>query len=210
MKKLVLLSTLFLMLIGGISAQKFAYVDSEYILSNMPEYTQAKYQLDQVAKKWQKEIEDKNGNLTKDISAYEAEKVLLTEDMRIKREKELDEKRQAILELQKKRFGKEGDLFKKQQELIKPIQDKVYDAIKEYSENKSYGIVFDKAGVTTIMYASSKFDISDAVIRALGYEPGQNTAEPDDNGGGDGKGGVIQETKEKANDLFGTGGDKPK
>lgn len=205
MKKLILLSTFLLAVICGLNAQKFAYVDSEYILSNLPEYTQAKYQLDQVAKKWQKEIEDKNSILDRDIKAYEAEKVLLTEDMRVKREKEVDEKRQSILDLQKKRFGRDGDLFKKQQELIKPIQDKVYDAIKEVSENKSYGIVFDKAGATTIMYASSKFDISDAVIRSLGYEPGQNNAEPENNENGqDGKGGVIQEVKEKAKETFGS------
>lgn len=208
MKKWFILSSLLFVLMGAASAQKFAYVDSEYILSNLPEYTQAKFQLDQVAKKWQKEIEDKNSALDKEIKAYEAEKVLLTEDMRIKREKELDEKRQAILDLQKKRFGKDGDLFKKQQELIKPIQDKVYDAIKDLSESKNYGIIFDKAGATTIMYASSKFDISDAIIRSLGYEPGQNTAEPEDNTQ-DGRGGVIQDTKEKANDMFGTG-NKPK
>lgn len=209
MKKLIILSTLFLAVAVGAYAQKFAYVDSEYILSNLPEYTQAKSQLDQVAKRWQKEIEDKNATLDRDIKAYEAEKVLLTEDMRVKREKELDEKRLAILEVQKKRFGKEGDLFKKQQELIKPIQDKVYDAIKEVSENKSYGIVFDKAGVTTIMYASSKFDISDAVIRSLGYEPGQNTQDGQDDGNQNGKGGIIQDVKDKANEMFGSG-NKPK
>lgn len=207
MKKLILFSALFLAGLLTAAAQKFAYVDSEYILANLPEYTQAKFQLDQVAKKWQKEIEDKNAGLDKELKAYEAEKVLLTEDMRIKREKEIDEKRQAILDLQKRRFGKDGDLFKKQQELIKPIQDKVYDAIKEVSENKSYGIVFDKAGATTIMYGSAKFDISDQVIRSLGYEPGQNSAEPDDNTG-PGKGGVIQDVKDKSNEMF--GGSKPK
>lgn len=201
MKKLILFSALFLAGLIGANAQKFAYVDSEYILANLPEYTQAKFQLDQVAKKWQKEIEDKNAALDKEIKAYEAEKVLLTEDMRIKREKELDEKRQAILELQKKRFGKDGDLFKKQQELIKPIQDKVYEAIKDVSENKSYGIVFDKAGATTIMYGNAKFDISDQVIRSMGYEPGQNSAEPEDNSGGE-KGGVIQEVKDKSEEMF--------
>lgn len=208
MKKLIIFYTLFLGIAIGLKAQKFAYVDSEYILSNLPEYTQAKFQLDLVAKKWQQEIQDKNSALDKEIKAYDAEKVLLTEDMRLKREQELEEKRQAILDLQKKRFGKEGDLFKKQQELIKPIQDKVYDAIKEYSDNKTLGIVFDKAGATTIMYASAKFDISDQVIRAMGYEPGQNSAEPEDNGG-DGKGGVIQDVKEKSNELFGSG-NKPK
>lgn len=205
MKKLVVILTLFAGILTAGYAQKFAYVDSEYILANLPEYTQAKFQLDQVAKKWQKEIEDKMSALDKDIKAYEAEKVLLTEDMRIKREKEIDDKRQAVLDLQKKRFGKEGDLFKKQQELIKPIQDKVYDAIKEVSDNKSYGIVFDKAGATTIMYASAKFDISDLVIRSMGYEPGANTAEPEDKNDNNRGGGIIQEVKEKSNEMFGSG-----
>ncbi|MCG9910049.1 MAG: OmpH family outer membrane protein [Flavobacteriales bacterium] len=205
MKKLVVILTLFAGILTAGYTQKFAYVDSEYILANLPEYTQAKFQLDQVAKKWQKEIEDKMSALDKDIKAYEAEKVLLTEDMRIKREKEIDDKRQAVLDLQKKRFGKEGDLFKKQQELIKPIQDKVYDAIKEVSDNKSYGIVFDKAGATTIMYASAKFDISDLVIRSMGYEPGANTAEPEDKNDNNRGGGIIQEVKEKSNEMFGSG-----
>jgi outer membrane protein len=205
MKKLVVILTLLAGILTAGHAQKFAYVDSEYILANLPEYTQAKYQLDQVAKKWQKEIEDKMSELDKDIKAYEAEKVLLTEDMRIKREKEIEDKRQAVLDLQKKRFGKEGDLFKKQQELIKPIQDKVYDAIKEVSENKSYGIVFDKAGATTIMYAGAKFDISDLVIRSMGYEPGANTAQPEDKNDDSRGGGVIQEIKEKSNEMFGSG-----
>jgi outer membrane protein len=176
MNRITLFFFLLLTVSGIAVAQKFAYVDSEYILANLPEYTQAKSQLDQVAQKWQKEIEDKNALLDKDFKAYEAEKVLLTEEMKKKREDELEEKRKAILELQKKRFGKEGDLFKKQEELIKPIQDKVYEAIKEVSEGKSYGIVFDKAGATTIMYASAKFDISDQVIRSMGYEPGKNEA----------------------------------
>lgn len=204
MNRIALFFVILLTFSGLAAAQKFAYVDSEYILSNLPEYTQAKYQLDQVAQKWQKEIEDKNAALDKEIKAYEAEKVLLTEEMRKKREEEIEEKRNAILELQKKRFGKGGDLFKKQEELIKPIQDKVYEAIKEVSENKSYGIVFDKAGSTTIMYAGAKFDISDQVIRSMGYEPGSNTSEPEDKNEG-GKGGVIQEVKEKSNEMFGGG-----
>ncbi len=204
MNRITLFFVLLLTVSGMAAAQKFAYVDSEYILTNLPEYTQAKFQLDQVAQKWQKEIEDKNSALDKEIKAYEAEKVLLTEEMRKKREEEIEEKRKAILELQKKRFGKGGDLFKKQEELIKPIQDKVYEAIKEVSENKSYGIVFDKAGATTIMYASAKFDISDQVIRSMGYEPGRNDADPDDKSNG-GKGGVIQDVKEKSNEMFGSG-----
>lgn len=203
MKKIVIIYTVLLAIVSGVSAQKFAYVDSEYILENMPEYTNAKFQLDQVAKRWQQEIQDKNQALDKDIKTYEAEKVLLTEDMRIKREKELDEKRQAILDLQKKRFGKGGDLFKKQQELIKPIQDKVFDAIKELAENKNYGMIFDKAGSTTVMFGNAKFDLSDNIIRSLGYEPGKNTAEPDDNSGPDGQGGVIQDVKDKAKDMYG-------
>jgi outer membrane protein len=208
MNRITLFFFLLLTVSGIAAAQKFAYVDSEYILANLPEYTQARSQLNQVAQKWQKEIEDKNALLDKDIKAYEAEKVLLTEEMKNKREDELEEKRKAILELQKKRFGKEGDLFKKQEELIKPIQDKVYEAIKDVSEGKSYGIVFDKAGATTIMYASAKFDISDQVIRSMGYEPGKNDAEPDNKNDG-GKGGVIQDIKDKSNELFGNGS-KPK
>ncbi|MCS6982263.1 MAG: OmpH family outer membrane protein [Flavobacteriales bacterium] len=185
-------------------AQKFAYVDSDYILKNMPEYQSAKAQLNDISQRWQKEIEEKMKAYDKELQEYEAEKVLLTEDMRIKKEEELKKKLEAIHELQRKRFGKDGDLFRKRQELIKPIQDKIYAAIQEIAESKNYGIVFDKAGSTTIMFASAKFDISDQVIRAMGYTPGkteEETEETDKEGSG-----IIRDIRERSREMFGGGG----
>jgi outer membrane protein len=206
MKNLLLI---LLMLTGftAVQAQKFAYVDSEYILKNMPEYQFAKKQLDDIAIKWQKEIDEKLAQLDKERKDYEAEKVLMTEDMRIKKEEELKTKLKAIQDLQKKRFGKDGDMFKKTQELMKPIQDKVYAAIQEVSETKNYTLVLDKSGTTTIMYASGKLDISDQVIRQMGYEPGKMTDEKDDESGDGssrtgGNGGIIDDIKNKAKDML--------
>lgn len=187
-------------------AQKFAYVDSEYILKSMPEYQSAKSQLNEISQRWQKEIDEKMKAYEKELKEYEAEKVLLTEDMRIKREEEMKKKLESIQELQRKRFGKEGDLFKKRQELIKPIQDKIYAAIQELSETKNYGIVFDKAGSTTIMFASAKFDISDQVIRAMGYTPGKFETEEEE--GEKGGSGIIKDIRDRSREMFG-GGNNP-
>jgi len=166
----------------------------------MPEYMAAKNQLNEISQRWQKEIEEKMAAYEKDLKDFEAEKVLLTEDLRIKREEELKYKLERIQELQRKRFGKEGDLIRKRQELIKPIQDKIYAAIQEISETKNYGIVFDKAGSTTIMYASAKFDISDQVIRAMGYVPGKE--EPDSEDSEKPGTGIIKDIRERSRDVF--------
>lgn len=176
----LILCSAFLLITGWAAAQKFAYVDTDYILNNIPEYTAAKKQLDDISLKWQKEIETKLAEVDKMYKDYQVEKILMTEEMRIRREEEIIQKEREVKELQKKRFGQEGDLFKKQQELIKPIQDKVYNAILEISETKGYGMVFDKAGSTTVIYSQVRYDISDDVIRQLGYSPGENTGGDDD------------------------------
>lgn len=167
-------------LITATSAQKFAYVDTDYILSSMPEYTAAKKQLDDISVKWQKEIEEEVAKVDKMFRDFQVEKILLSEEMKMQREEEVIKAEMKVKELQKKRFGQEGDLFKKQQELIKPIQDKVYQSIVEISETKGYGMVFDKAGSTTVIYSQARYNISDDVIRQLGYTPGQNTDTDDD------------------------------
>jgi outer membrane protein len=171
MKRLLVLAC-FLAFAGISSAQKFAYVDTDYILGNLPDYANAKKQLNDISIKWQKEIEEKLAEVDKMYKDYQVEKILLSEEMRIKREEDIIKKEQEVKEQQKKRFGQDGDLFKKQQELIKPIQDKVYTAIVEISETKGYGMVFDKSGSTTVIYSQKRYDISDDVIRAMGYEPG--------------------------------------
>jgi outer membrane protein len=169
MKKL-LISLLILMSTAGFT-QKIAYVDSQYILDNIPDYKLAQEQLDEMSKKWQKEIETELAVIDKMYKTYQADAVLLPEDIKKKREDEIMAKEKEVKALQKKRFGQDGDLFKKREELIKPIQDKVYNAIEELSVEKGYSIIFDKSGSLTILYASSKIDISDQVLTKLGYSP---------------------------------------
>jgi outer membrane protein len=175
----------FLLLIGficaglTISAQKYGYVDTDYILASIPEYSAAKKELNSISVKWQKEIETKISEVDKMYNDLQVEKILLTEDLRIKREEEIIEKEREVKDLQMKRFGADGDLFKKQQELVKPIQDKVYNAIMELAESKGIGMVFDKAGTTTVIYSQAKYNISDDVIRQMGYVPGANDVEDD-------------------------------
>jgi len=175
----------FIILIGfvfstlTVSAQKYAYVDTDYILNSIPEYSAAKKELNSISVKWQKEIEAKIAEVDKMYNDLQVEKILLTEDMRIKREEEIIKKEREVKDLQMKRFGADGDLFKKQQELIKPIQDKVYNAIMELAESKGVGMVFDKAGTTTVIYSQAKYNISDDVIRQMGYVPGSNDVEDD-------------------------------
>jgi outer membrane protein len=171
-KVIVILIALIGMTGAGAYAQKFAYVNSQYILDNIPEYKAAQQQLDQISAQWQKEIEAKYAEIDKLYKAYQAEHILLTEDMRRKREEEISNKEREAKDYQKQRFGYEGDLFKKRQELVKPIQDKVYNAIKKLAEEKGYAFIFDKSSDLIMLYASSKFDLSDDVLISLGHKPG--------------------------------------
>ncbi|MCF8367255.1 MAG: OmpH family outer membrane protein [Bacteroidales bacterium] len=152
----------------GASAQKMGYVDTDYILKNIPEYQDAQIEIEDLSKQWQEEIELKYADVDKMYKAYQADAVLLPEDLRQKREQEIVNFEREIKELQKKRFGNEGDLFKKRQELIKPIQEKIFNAIEEIATKKNYAFVFDKASGPVIMYVDSKFDISDEVLDQIG------------------------------------------
>jgi outer membrane protein len=185
---LTLIVALFSVSVVGTSlaAQRFAYVNTEYILNALPEYASARKQLDEVSVKWQKEIEEKLAEVDKMYRDYQVERILLSEEMRIKREEEIIAKEREVKELQRKRFGQGGDLFKKQEELIKPIQDKVFEAIAEIAETKGYAMVFDKAGSTTVIYSGKRFDISDDVLKQLGGQPGRNLLKDgDDDSDGD-------------------------
>lgn len=155
-----------------LSAQKFAFVDTEYILNNIPEYKIAQDQLDELSVKWQKDIEEKFAAIDKMYKAYQAEAVLLPEEMKRKKEEAIIVKEREAKELQKQRFGKDGDLFKKRQELVKPIQDKVFTAIEEMATTGNFAIIFDKAGSLSILYSNPRFDKSDEVLEKLGYKPG--------------------------------------
>ena len=148
--------------------QKYAYVDTQYILDNIPEFQDAQDELDEYSKKWQKEIEDNYGKVSEMYQKYQAEAVLLPEDIKRKREEEIIDKEKEVKELQQQYFGKEGDLFKKRQELIQPIQEKVYNAIESIASSSNYSFVFDKAGGMTLLYGNPKYDISDDVLDEVG------------------------------------------
>ncbi len=164
----IFLTFLFALLFTFAFSQKYAYVDSDYILENIPEYKDAQAQLDEVALEYQKEIEDKYAEVDKMYQAFQAEAVLMPEDIKKKKEEEIIAKQKEIEQLQKKRFGKDGDLFAKREELVKPIQEKIYNAIEEISVDNNYAFVFDKAGSLTILYVNTKFDISDDVLDKVG------------------------------------------
>ena len=169
MKKIILsLSAIFF--ISTISfAQKIGYVDTEYILSNIPEYKAAQAEMDKTSVDWQKEIEVKYSEIDKLYKIYQAESVLLTDDMKKKRENEIINKEKEVKDLQKQRFGVDGELFSKRMELVKPIQDKVYSAVKQVAERGGLAFIFDKAGQVALLYSNSKYDKSEDVLNFMGY-----------------------------------------
>ena len=170
MKK-IFFSLVFTLFITGVSfSQKYAYIDSEYIMDNIPEYKDAQAEIDALSKQWQKEIEQKFKEIDNLYKAFQAESVLLPEEVKKKRENEIIASEKEAKDLQKKRFGKDGDLYKKRQDLVKPIQDKVYNAIEKRAQEKNYIFVFDKAGSLTIMYADAKYDLSDDILNDMGYK----------------------------------------
>lgn len=171
MKKIVIITLFILLGSSGAFAQKFAYVDTQYILDNIPEYQMAKTQLEEFSKKWQKDIEAKLSEIDKMYRAYQTDAVLLPADIKRQREEEITQKEREVKNLQKKYFGKDGDLFKKRQELIKPIQDKIFNAIQELAEERGYSVIFDRAANASILYANERFDKSDAILSKLGYTP---------------------------------------
>jgi outer membrane protein len=169
MKKTIL--TLFVLFsIIAVQAQKFAYVDTEYILKNIPNYETAQQQLDDMSKKWQSEIEDIYAEVEKMYKGYQAESVLLTDEQKRKKEDEIIEKENQAKALQKKYFARDGMLFNKRQELVKPIQDEVFNAIKELAVEGSYAFIFDVAGSVSILYTNPKYDLSDQILEKLGYK----------------------------------------
>lgn len=151
------------------NAQKVAVVDMDYVLKNIPSYETASEQLNQLSKKWQKEVEQLNKEAETLYKNYQSELVFLSAEMKSKRESEILEKEKAAQDLKRKYFGSDGELFKKRETLMKPIQDEVYNAIKTISDEKSYQMVLDKNSGSSIIYVSAKIDISDDVLAKLGY-----------------------------------------
>lgn len=168
MKRLLLACVLVFSMAGMSVAQKYGYVDTEYILQSIPEYGAAQEKLNTLSVEWQKEIEARFAEIDRLYKAYQAEAVLLPEDLKKSREEEIIRKEREAKELQRQRFGQDGDLFKRRQELIKPIQDKIFNAIEDIATTKNYAFVFDKAGGSSMIYANPRFDLSDEVLQKIG------------------------------------------
>ena len=169
MKKLLFVALMVLGTTMGVKAQqRYAVIDTKYILERIPAYKEADAKLKLIGEQWQKEIDDLQVQLDKMYKNYESEQFMLTEALKKKREDELFEKEKQVRDLQKKRFGYEGDLFKERQRLIKPVQDKVYDAIQKIATSRSYDFVLDKSEGITIIFADPKLDKSDDVLKELG------------------------------------------
>ncbi len=188
MKKLILIVLLGAACFLTASAQRYAYVDTEYILNNLDAYDDAQKELDRLSKQWQNEIEGRYEAIDRLYKAYQAEKVLLTEEMRKQREDEIVRKEQEAKELQRQRFGVDGDLFSKRQELIQPIQEDIFNAIKEMATGGGFSVIFDKANQSNILYADPRYDKSDKVLSRLGISA-KDRENRDDAGGDDGKSG---------------------
>ena len=166
-------SVLFIMMLFAVSltasAQKFALIDMEYILKNIPAYERANEQLNQVSKKWQNEVDALQQEAQNMYKTYQSDLVFLSAEMKTKREEEIVKKEQEAQDLKRKYFGADGELYKKRESLMKPIQDEIYNAVKEISEDKGYQLVIDRASAMSIIFASPKIDISNEVLVKLGY-----------------------------------------
>ena len=169
MKKRILIFIGAFLLSVGTYAQKFAYVDTDYILNNIPEFNQAQDKLDEITKQWQEEIEAIYAEVDKMYRDYQTQEVLLTDEMKTKREEAIIAKEKSAKDLQKKRFGPEGDLYGKRQELIKPLQDKVYDAIQQLAANSKYAVIFDSSSDLIMLYSNPNLDKSDKILKNMGY-----------------------------------------
>lgn len=167
---MLLLAVISLAFAASTQAQKYAVIDTKYILDKMPEYKTAQKQLDDIAATWQKEIDRLQAELDKMYKDFEAEQVMLSDDLKKKREDQLFVKEKTLRDLQKSRFGFEGELFKKRQDLIKPVQDKVYNAVQKLAVQRGYDFVLDKSEGITVIFADPKLEKSDDVLRELGVK----------------------------------------
>lgn len=170
MKKISFIIALLVLSSAMAVAQKYAFVDTEYIRKNIPAFTTAQEQLDNLSKQWEKEVADGYAVVEQMYKSYQNEAPLLSQDMKIKREEAIISKEKEMKELQNKYFGMEGQLFKKREELVKPIQDEILKAIKDIAVEGSYAVIFDSAAGGNILFANPKFDISDQVLEKLGFK----------------------------------------
>jgi outer membrane protein len=170
MKKISFIIGIFILSSAMAIAQKYAFVDTEYIRKNIPAFNTAQEQLDKLSEQWEKEVADGYAVVEQMYKAYQNEAVLLSQEMKTKREEAIINKEKEMKELQNKYFGMEGELFKKREELVKPIQDEILKAIKDIAVEGSYAVIFDTASGGNILFANPKFDISDQVLEKLGYK----------------------------------------
>jgi outer membrane protein len=170
MKKLSVLAILMVLTTAFSMGQKYAFVDSEYIRKNIPAFNKAQEQLDKLSAQWEKEVADGYAVVEQMYKSYQTESVLLSQEMKTKREEAIITKEKEMKELQNKYFGMEGELFKKREELVKPVQDEILKAIKEIAVEGSYAVIFDSAAGGNILFANPKYDISDQVLEKLGYK----------------------------------------
>jgi len=169
MKKGILVSFLFFLVIAAYG-QRYAYVDTQYILNNIPAYKAAQDKLNQLSYEWQQELENKQDKLGQQTNEFQSEKVLLTEEMIAKRRNQLEQSRRELQELKRKYFGPEGQLYQKRQELVRPIQEEVYTAIETIAKRGNYAVIFDAAGESKMLYTDPGYDKSDEVLKELGYK----------------------------------------
>jgi outer membrane protein len=170
MKRISVLTIVLLLSTAASFAQKYAFVDTEYIRKNIPAFNTAQEQLDKLSKQWEKEVADGYAVVEQMYKSYQNESVLLSQDMKTKREEAIITKEKEMKDLQNKYFGMQGELFKKREELVKPIQDEILKAIKEIAVEGSYAVIFDSAAGGNILFANPKYDISDQVLQKLGYK----------------------------------------
>ncbi len=170
MKKIIVLTLFFILTSAMVMGQKYAFVDSEYIRKNIPAFNTAQDQLDKLSKQWEKEVADGYAVVEQMYKSYQTESALLSQDMKTKREESIIAKEKEMKDLQNKYFGMEGELFKKREELVKPIQDDILKAIKTIAVEGSYAVIFDSAAGGNILFANPKFDISDQVLEKLGFK----------------------------------------
>jgi len=169
MKKILYITLISLFFVNNTFSQKFAYIDSDYILNKIPEFKQAQDKLDALSAEWQKEIEKKFTDVENMYKSYQQEQILLTKPMKNKREEAIMRAEKEAKDLQRKYFAPQGELNLKRQELVKPIQDKIYDAVQQLASNNKYAVIFDSSSDLIMLYSNPNLDKSDKILEILGY-----------------------------------------
>ena len=193
MKNLIAVISFCLLVTSTAFAQKFGYVDTDYVLKHMLEYTEAQGELNRLSATWQEEIEAKYAAIALLEQSFQAEKILLTSEMKDRRQNEIIQKRTEAQQMQKQKFGVDGELFQMREQLVKPVQDKIYEAIQEVASSRGYMVIFDKSNNSNMLYTNPKYDLSDDVIKKMGYKPGdiiEDENAEDDKGAGSKGGGA--------------------